>query len=141
MSEHRDSIPEAVRDYLGHDKVALFGKGGRPAPAAPADSPARKHGELAVREALEALKAGGPQIGERPAATPPKPSMARAMRQRSEGALMEASMRKHGSIAPHGHSGFIWARLFVPFWKALPWGLKKTILRVASGVKGWRRSG
>ncbi len=139
MSTHDDHIPEAVREYLGHDKVALFGRGGRPAPAAPPDSPARKHGELAVREALEALTAGGPQIGERPAVVPPKPSMARAMRQRSEGALMQASMKKFGAVAPHGHRSFLWSGLFVPFWKALPWGLKKTILNAASGVKGWRR--
>ena len=134
-----DPIPDAVKDYLGHDKVALFGRGGRPAPPAPPDSPARKHGELAVREALEALQKGGPQIGERPAATPPKPSMSRKMRARSEQALMEASMKKLGKVPPHTHSTGLWSGIFVPFWKALPWGLKKRILNVASGVKGWRR--
>ena len=69
---HHEEIPESVREYLGHDKVALFGRGGRPAPPAPPDSPARRHGELAVREALEALGTRGPQPGERPAVLPPK---------------------------------------------------------------------
>jgi hypothetical protein len=135
MGNHE--IPEAVRDYLGHDKVALFGKGGRPAPPAPPDSPARRHGELAVREALATM--GKPdQPGERPAAIPPKPSMARKMRANSERALMEASMAKLGKVRPHAHSSGLWSGLFVPLWKALPWGLKKRILSVASGVKGWR---
>jgi hypothetical protein len=131
-------IPDSVKDYLGHDKVALFGRGGRLAPPAPPDSPARKHGELAVREALAAI--GTPnQPGERPAATPPKSSMARKMRSRSEQALMEASMAKLGTVKPHTHSTPLWSGLFVPFWKALPWSLKKRILNAASGVKGWRR--
>ncbi len=135
---HHDEIPDAVKEYLGHDKVALFGRGGRPAPAAPPDSPARRHGELAVREALAAIGAPN-QPGERPVVTPPKPSMARKMRARSEQALMEASMTKLGTVRPHVQSTAIWRGLFVPFWKALPWGLKKRILDVASGVKGWRR--
>lgn len=135
MSHHE--IPDSVKDYLGHDKVALFGKGGRPAPPAPPDSPARKHGELAVREALAAI--GTPnQPGERPAVVPPKPSLARKMRANSERALMEASMTKLGSVAPHTHSTGVWRGLFVPFWRALPWGVKKRILNAASGVKGWR---
>ena len=138
---HHDEIPESVREYLGHDKVALFGKGGRPAPPAPPDSPARRHGELAVREALAAIGQRGAQPGERPVVTPPKPSMARAMRANSERALMEASMSKLGSVPPHVHSTAIWSKLFVPFWRAIPWGLKRRILSVASGVKGWRRTG
>ncbi len=139
MSHHRE-IPDSVTQYLGHDKVALFGRGGRLAPPAPPDSPARKHGELAVREALATI--GQPnQPGERPAAVPPTPSMARKMRGKSEQALMEASMRKLGTVAPYAHSTPMWSRLFVPFWKAIPWSLKKRILNVASGVKGWRRSG
>ena len=136
---HHEEIPESVREYLGHDKVALFGRGGRPAPPAPPDSPARRHGELAVREALEALGTRGPQPGERPAALPPKPSMARKMRAHSEQALMEASMKKLGTVEPEGHSSFLWSGLFVPFWRAIPWGLKQHILNDASGVKGWRR--
>ena len=136
----RQEVPDSVKEYLGHDKVALFGRGGRPAPSAPPDSPARKHGELAVREALAAI--GTPnQLGERPVAIPPKPSMARKMRSRSEQALMEASMSKLGTVTPHTHSTPLWSGLFVPFWKALPWGLKKRILNAASGVKGWRRPG
>jgi hypothetical protein len=138
---HHEDIPEAVREYVGHDKVALFGRGGRPAPAAPPDSPARRHGELAVREALAALDTPGPQPGERPAAVPPKPSMARRMRANSERALMEASMRKLGAVEPRTHSTALWSGLFVPFWRAVPWGLKKRILSVASGVKGWKRPG
>ena len=136
----RQEVPDSVKEYLGHDKVALFGRGGRPAPSAPPDSPARKHGELAVREALAAI--GTPnQLGERPVAIPPKPSMARKLRSRSEQALMEASMAKLGTVTPHTHSTPLWSGLFVPFWKALPWGLKKRILNAASGVKGWRRPG
>jgi hypothetical protein len=138
---HDDEIPESVREYLGHDKVALFGKGGRPAPPAPPDSPARRHGELAVREALAAIGQRGAQLGERPAVIPPKPSMARAMRANSERALMEASMQKLGSVPPHVHSTPLWSKAFVPFWRAIPWGLKRRILTAASGVKGWRRSG
>jgi len=138
---HHDQIPEAVKEYLGHDKVALFGRGGRPAPPAPPDSPARRHGELAVREALEAIGQRGSQPGERPVVVPPKPSMTRAMRANSERALMEASMLKLGSVAPHAHSTFIWSKLFVPFWQAIPWGLKRRLLSFASGVKGWRRPG
>ena len=136
MSAHE--IPEAVRDYLGHDKVALFGKGGRPAPPAPPDSPARRHGELAVREALAAI--GTPnQPGERPAASAPPPSLSRRMRSMSEQALMEASMKKLGAIPPAAHAPKWFRTLFVPFWTILPWGLKKTMLRTASGVKGWVR--
>lgn len=138
---HHEEIPEAVREYLGHDKVALFGRGGRPAPPAPPDSPARRHGELAVREALEAFGRPGPQPGERPAVVPPKPSLSRKMRMNSEQALMEASMAKLGSVKPRAHSSFLWSGLFVPFWKAIPWGIKRRILTVASGVKGWRRAG
>lgn len=131
-------IPDSVKEYLGHDKVALFGRGGRPAPAAPPDSPARKHGELAVREALASI--GTPnQPGERPAATPPKPSMARKMRGRSEQALMEASMAKLGTVPPHRHSSGFWSGVVVPVWKVIPWGLKKRLLNVASGVRGWNR--
>lgn len=131
-------IPESVRGYLGHDKVALFGTGGRPAPPAPPDSPARKHGELAVREALEAL--GTPnQIGDRPAAAAPTPSMSRRMRSMSEQALMEASMRKLGTVAPAQHSPKLIGAVIPVVWKLLPWGLRRVLLKTASGVKGWNR--
>lgn len=134
MSAHE--IPEAVADYLGHDKVALFGKGGRPAPPAPPDSPARRHGELAVREALAAIGTAN-QPGERPAATPPPPSMARRMRSMSEGALMDASMAKHGRIKPVAHAPAAWRAVIVPLWRVLPWGLKRVALKLGSGVKRW----
>ena len=137
---HHEEIPDSLKEYLGHDKVALFGRGGRPAPPAPPDSPARRHGELAVREALAAIGQRGSQPGERPVVTPPKPSMARAMRAHSERALMEASMQKLGTVTPRVHSAAFWSKVFVPFWGAIPWGLKRRILTVASGVKGWRRS-
>lgn len=131
-------IPESVREYLGHDKVALFGKGGRPAPPAPPDSPARRHGELAVREALAAI--GTPnQPGERPAASAPPPSLSRRMRSASEQALMEASMRKLGTVPPAAHAPG-WARaLIVPVWGILPASLRRALLKSASGVKGWHR--
>ncbi len=136
MSAHQ--IPEAVRDYLGPDKVALFGKGGRPAPPAPPDSPARRHGELAVREALAAI--GTPnQPGERPAAVKPPPSLSRRMRSLSEQSLMEASMRKLGTVPPVPHAPKLARALIVPLWSVLPWGLKRVLLRTASGVKGWNR--
>lgn len=135
---HHDEIPEAVRDYLGHDKVALFGTGGRPVPPAPPDSPPRRHGELAVREALAAIGESH-QPGDRPAARPAPPTTAGRMRQMSERALMEASMKKLGRVAPREHSNPIARAVIVPVWRVLPWSVRKTMLKTASGVKGWYR--
>jgi hypothetical protein len=55
-----EGIPEAVRPYFGHDKVALHGSGGMPAsPPAPPGSTARKAGETAVSDALSTAGRAG----------------------------------------------------------------------------------
>jgi hypothetical protein len=140
-----EQVPEAVREYFGHEKVALFGAGGMPAtPPAPPGTPARRAGETAVADALAKAGIPGRRIGDRPAVAPPKPTLSGALRERSERALMEASMRelgrRHGSPPPHAGSGLLWRSLFVPVYRVLPWGLKRRMATVASGVKAWRRS-
>jgi hypothetical protein len=140
-----EPVPAAVREYFGHDKVALFGAGGMPAtPPAPPGTPARGAGEAAVADALAKAGTPGRRIGDRPASAPPKPRLSRALRGWSERALMEASMtqlgRRYGAPAPHAESPLVWRSLFVPVYRHLPWGLKRRMATVASGVKGWRRS-
>ena len=63
-------IPEHLKEYFGHDKVALHGRGGMPAaPPAPPGSTARKAGETALADALRT--AGTP--GEAARAPPGRP--------------------------------------------------------------------
>jgi hypothetical protein len=138
-------IPERLRGYFGHDKVAFFGGGGMPAtPPAPPGTPARRAGETAVADGLSKAGTPGRRPGDLPAARPPRAGLAAAMRGRSERALMEASMRDlargRGGPAPHPGSPWLWRSLFVPAYRALPWGLKRRMVSAASGVKGWRRS-
>jgi hypothetical protein len=142
MAEHPE-IPESVREYFGHDKVALFGAGGMPAaPPAPPGSPARRQGETALADALSKVGTPGPRIGDTPAARPPKPGLSRMMRDHSERALMERSQRewaaRRGGPPPHPEAGWFWRSVFAPGYRALPWGLKRRMASVASGVKGWR---
>ena len=142
MSDHAD-IPESVREYFGHDKVALFGAGGLPAaPPAPPGSPARRQGETALADALSKVGTLGPRIGDKPVARPPKPGFSRGMRNHSERALMERSQRalaaRQGRPAPHAEAAWFWRSVFAPVYSALPWGLKRRMVGVASGVKGWR---
>lgn len=143
MSEGDPRIPESVREYFGHDKVAHHGRGGLPAaPPAPPGSTARKAGETALADALSRVGTPGPRPGAFPAAIPPKPAMARRMRAGGERALMEASQRRFGPAAgappPHATAGRVWARLFAPVYSRIPWGLKRRMVAVGSGVKGWR---
>jgi hypothetical protein len=138
-------IPESVREYFGHDKVALFGAGGMPAaPPAPPGSPARRQGETALADALSRVGTPGPRIGDHPAARPPKPAFSRLMRSHSEQALMEHSQRvlssRRGGPMPHAEAGWVWRAVFAPAYRALPWGIKRRMTRIASGVKGWSRA-
>jgi hypothetical protein len=136
-------IPEHLREYFGHDKVAFHGRGGMPAaPPAPPGSTARKAGETALADALAKVRTPGARPGDRPAALPPRPKLPRAMRSAGERALMEASQRRFGPVAgaptPHGESGWFWRSVFAPVYSAIPWGLKRRMVATASGVRKWR---
>ncbi|MGD9695700.1 MAG: hypothetical protein AB7V42_08580 [Thermoleophilia bacterium] len=140
---HRDEIPESVREYFGHDKVALHGSGGLPAaPPAPPGSTARRAGEHARDDALSKVGTPGVRPGQRPAAIPPKARLPRAMRSSGERALMERSQARLGPSAgappPHGGAGWFWRSLFAPVYSAIPWAVKKRMVSITSGVKGWR---
>jgi hypothetical protein len=136
-------VPESVTEYFGHDKVAHHGRGGLPAaPPAPPGSTARKAGENAVADGL--AKAGTPGVrpGARPAKVPPKPALPRRMRSEGERALFEQSMRKLGPVTkappPHAEAGALWRTVFAPVYGRIPWGLKKRMVTMTSGVKHWR---
>jgi hypothetical protein len=138
-----EAIPEAVRAYFGHDKVALHGTGGMPAaPPAPPGSTARKAGDHAVADALAKVGTRGPRPGERPAALPPRGALPRRMRAGGERALMEASQRYFGPLAkaprPHAAAGWFWSSLFAPVYARIPWGVKRHMVSRTSGVRGWR---
>ena len=141
-----EEVPEAVRDFFGHDKVSIFGDGGMPAaPPAPPGSPARRQGEIAKAAAFEAMEQGGVRPGERPAAARPKPGLVRRMRLQGEAALMEASMRdavERGEARgePYPSGGVLWRKGFAPVYRALPWGLISRFVTIGSGARGWRRS-
>ena len=142
MSAAHDPHDERLREYFGHDRVALFGAGGMPAaPPAPPGSPARKQGEAALADALSKVGKPGPRIGAKPAAPKPKPTLTTAMRARGERALMEAGMRdsarRNGSAEPLSSSGLFWRMVFVPGYRALPWAIKRTMATTTSGVRGW----
>jgi hypothetical protein len=135
-------IPEAVREYFGPDKVAHHGRGGLPAaPPAPPGSTARKAGETALADALSKVGTPGPRPGQFPAALPPKPALARRMRSGGERAMMEASQRRFGRAsghpAPHAEAGVFWRSVFAPVYRRIPWGLKRRMVAIGSGVKGW----
>jgi len=141
VSAHDPSDPR-LREWFGHDRVALFGAGGMPAaPPAPPGSPARKQGEAALADALSKVGTPGPRIGATPAAPKPKPTLVTAMRSRGERALMEAGMRdaarRAGSAEPLGQSGLFWRMVFVPGYRLLPWAVKRTMATRTSGVRGW----
>jgi len=141
VSEER--IPERVREYFGHDRVAHHGLGGMPAsPPAPPGSTARKAGEAALADARAKVGTPGPRPGARPAKVPPAPKLPRAMRSAGERALMQASQRRFGPVAnapaPHGRPGWFWRSVFVPVYSALPWGVKRRMTATTAGVKKWR---
>ncbi len=144
MSEDDPRIPERVREYFGHDKVAHHGSGGMPAaPPAPPGSTARKAGETALADALGVAGTPGRRPGDRPAALPPKPQLARRMRAGGERAMLEASQRRFGRTSghppPHATAGRFWRTVFAPAYSAVPWALKRRMVGWGSGVRGWRR--
>ncbi|MDX6645709.1 MAG: hypothetical protein QOK40_1436 [Miltoncostaeaceae bacterium] len=146
MSAAHDPHDERLREYFGHDRVALFGAGGMPAaPPAPPGSPARRQGEAALADALSKVGKPGPRIGAKPAAPKIRPSLAGAMRSRGERALMEAGMRdsarRNGSAEPLLQSNPFWRLVFVPAYRALPWAVKRTMATTTSGVRGWSTDG
>lgn len=135
-------VPAHLREYFGHDKVALFGSGGMPAaPPAPPGSPARRQGEVARADALAKVGSTEPRPGLRPAALPPRPGLSRLLRRESERALMECSMqalrRRIGAPPPHHESSALVRYLIVPLYRAVPWRIKKRLVALASGVRGW----
>jgi hypothetical protein len=143
VSAAHDPQDERLREYFGHDRVALFGAGGMPAaPPAPPGSPARRQGEAALADALSKVGKPGPRIGARPAVPKVRPSLAGTMRARGERALMEAGMRdsarKSGSAEPLSQSNPFWRLVFVPTYRALPWAIKRTMATTTSGVRGWK---
>ena len=136
-------VPENLQEYFGHDKVALHGSGGMPAaPPAPPGSTARRAGETALADALSKAGTPGRRPGDRPAAMAPKAKLPRVMRAGGERALMEASQRRFGARtgapAPHASAGWFWRTLFAPVYSAIPWGLKRRMVAMSSGVKRWR---
>lgn len=138
-----DVVPQSVKPYFGHDKVALFGTGGMPAsPPAPPGSPARRQGEAALADALSKVGTDAPRIGAKPVVAPPRPALPRLMRMKGEKALMGASMRdlarRQVSRPPAVRAGLVWDRLFVPVYRRIPWGLKRRMVGLSSGVRRWR---
>jgi hypothetical protein len=65
------------------------------------------------------------------------------MRSGGETALMQASQRRFGAVtgapAPHGSAGWFWRSVFAPVYSAIPWSIKKRMVTMTSGVKGWRK--
>jgi len=136
-------VPDNLQEYFGHDKVAHHGRGGLPAaPPAPPGSTARKAGQNAVADGL--AKAGTPGLrpGARPAKAPPRPALPRRMRAGGERALFEQTMRKLGPVAkappPHAAAGAFWRMAFAPVYARIPWGIKRRMVTLTSGVKRWR---
>jgi hypothetical protein len=143
VSQDDPRIPERVREYFGHDRVAHHGRGGMPAaPPAPPGSTARKAGEAARADALAKVGTPGPRPGQFPAVLPPAPGVARRRRAGGERALLEASQRRYGPAAgapaPCLHAGWLWRSLFAPAYARVPWALKRRMVAISSGVKGWR---
>jgi hypothetical protein len=135
-------VPEHLKQYFGHDKVSIYGVGPLPAaPPAPPGSTARKAGDHAVADALSRVGSSEYRPGMKPAVLPPKPQLKRAVRQNAERASMVASQRRltgqGRGIAPLAHVGKFWTGVFVPFYRLVPWVLRRPMMRIASGVKGW----
>ena len=138
-----ETVPDSLKAYFGHDKVALFGSGGMPAaPPAPPGSPARRQGETALADALSKVGTPGPRPGSKPAVIPPKHGLPTRMRKLGEKALFEASMsqfsRARAARGPHHGAGLVWGKLFAPVYRRIPWGLKRRMVSLTSGVRGWR---
>jgi hypothetical protein len=138
-----ETVPDSLKAYFGHDKVALFGSGGMPAaPPAPPGSPARRQGEAALADALSKVGTPGPRPGSKPAVIPPKHGMSTRMRKLGERALFEASMsefsRRRAARGPHHGANLLFRKAFTPLYRRIPWNLKRRMVQLTSGVRGWR---
>lgn len=69
------------------------------------------------------------------------------LRRNSERYLLEAAQRemaaRHGRpppVGPRGPAALFWRRLFVPVYRALPWGLRRWVMQLMPGShrRGWR---
>jgi hypothetical protein len=71
--------------------------------------------------------------------------MPRRMRAAGERALMEASQRRLGPLAgaprPHRTAGVLWRGVLAPVYARIPWGLKRRMVAMTSGVRGWSSRG
>ena len=140
MSAH--DVPEHLKQYFGHDKVSIYGVGPLPAaPPAPPGSTARKAGDHAVADALSKVGSSGYRPGVKPVVIPPKPALKRVVRTNAERASMVASQRRltgqGRGVRPVPHVGTFWTGVFVPFYRLVPWALRRPMMRIASGVRGW----
>ena len=144
MSDDDPRIPEHLREYFGHDKVAFHGRGGLPAaPPAPPGSTARKAGETARADALAKVGTPGRRPGDRPAALAPTPKLPRRMRAGGERALFESSQRKLGPAVGRPRAarrgGLVLARGLRAGLLAAPLGRSSGAWwAMTSGVKKWR---
>jgi hypothetical protein len=83
------------------------------------------------------------------AALPPKYPLKTRVRLDFERALLEAAQDRavragaEGAVAPARRGGGYWwlmRRVAVPLFRALPWGLRRRVMRAAAGYpKGWGR--
>lgn len=81
------------------------------------------------------------------AADPPKYAMKARMRLDFERALLEAAQDRairageEGTVAPARRGGAYWwtmRRVVVPLFRAVPWAIRRRIMRLAAGYpKGW----
>lgn len=141
--QHGTIVPESLRPYFGHDKVALYGSGGMPAaPPAPPGSPARRQGEVARADALAKAGTPGRRVGDRPVVRPPRPPAGRRLRLLGENVLFSASMhdlaRREVRRPPHDHVPWVLRATVAPVYRAIPWGIKRRMVRLSSGAKGWK---
>lgn len=136
--------PTPHPEWFGHDKVALWGPGALPAaPPAPPGSNARNQGDRALADALSKVGTPGRRPGDRPVARAPRPQVRRRMRMDGESALITRSMRRlaadGGAPPPRTHVNPAWRSVLGPAYALLPWAVKRRVLRLTSGVRGWRR--
>lgn len=138
------ATPTPHPEWFGHDKVAVWGPGGLPAaPPAPPGSNARNQGDRALADALSKAGTPGQRPGVRPVARAPKPQMKRRMRMDAESALFTRSMRRlaarDGAPEPRTHVKPLWRSVLGPAYALLPWAVKRRVVRLTSGVRGWHR--
>ena len=121
-------IPEAVREYFGHDKVALFGAR-RPARRAARRRPARPPAAGRDRARRRAQQGGHPRAAPRrhPGGLPPRPGLlpghARRQRAGPDGGTPSAAFGpRRRAPAPHAEAGWFWRSVFAPVYRASPGG-------------------